>query len=336
MERMLVSGAASFADLEVNGHVVAVGVHHPYESQIRAAGYSVSTTREPLRSPRGRHFLKRVFSEFQPDVVHLHTEGNYLQNVLAIKRVDRTLPIVRTVHNVFAARGKWFVSRLLQATVADRLVHAVVVPSRDVALNEKRFGRRVRVIYNWVDSHFFELAGARASKQPPGTLEPVVIVGNCSWIKNHDLVLQAALLGRLHVAHVGSEEHAESSEKRILEQLERAGLLLARGPGDPSAALVGGGVFAMPSLNEGMPVALAEALVVGLPAVVADAPGLRWSASEPGVRMLSKQGPAAWAEALRTASRDDSTLTIDFHPRRGTAEYAEVYRAITTRHGGAK
>lgn len=330
------SGAASFAGLDVIGHVIGVGTHHPYESELRAAGYPVSTTRESLWGAQGQDFLKRVFEEVQPDVVHLHTEGNYLRNVLAIKRANRRLPIVRTVHNVFAARGSWFVRRFVQAAAADRLVAAVVVPSQDVAINEKRFGRTVRIIYNWVDSHFFQVAAARASKDPPGSRAPVVIVGNCSWIKNHDLVLKAALLGRLPVAHVGSEEHAEPSERRLLEDLERAGLLISRGSGDPSAALLGGSVFAMPSLNEGMPVALAEALVVGLPAVVADAPGLRWSASEPGVTTLSRAEPEAWAAALRTASRDDENLTVDFRPRRGAAEYAEVYRAVVTRDGGER
>ena len=336
MERMLVSGAASFADLDVIGHVLGVGTHHPYESELRAAGYSVSTTGEAMWGAGGQDFLQRVFSEVRPDVVHLHTEGNYLRNVLAIKRADRKMPIIRTVHNVFAARGAWFVRRFIQAAAADRLVAAVVVPSHDVAMNEKRFGRAVRIIYNWVDGHFFQLAAARASEGPPGSRAPVVIVGNCSWIKNHNLVLEAALLGRLRVAHVGSEEHAEPSERRLLEELEHAGLLMCRGPGDPSAALLAGSVFAMPSLNEGMPVALAEALVVGLPAVVADAPGLRWSASQPGVMTLSRAQPEAWAEALRTASREDENLTVDFHSRRGTAEYAEIYRAVTMHDGGTR
>jgi glycosyltransferase involved in cell wall biosynthesis len=336
MERMLVSGAASFAGMDVVGHVLGVGTHHPYESELRAAGYSVSTTREALWATGGQEFFKQVLSEVQPDVVHLHTEGNYLRNVLAIKRADRSLPIVRTVHNVFAARGSWFVRRFAQAAAADRLVAAVVVPSHDVAINEKRFGRSVRIIYNWVDRHFFEVAAARASEARPGSPAPVVIVGNCSWIKNHDVVLEAALLGRLPVAHVGSEEHAEPSERRLLEELERAGLLMSRGPGDPTPALLVGSVFAMPSLNEGMPVALAEALVVGLPAVVADAPGLRWSGSEPGVITLSRAQPEAWAAALRTASRDNENLTVDFHPRRGTAEYAEVYHAVTMHDGGER
>ena len=42
----------------------------------------------------------------------------------------------------------------------------------------------------------------------------------------------------------------------------------------------------MPSLHEGMPVALAEALVVGLPSVVSDAPGFRWASVLDGVTAL--------------------------------------------------
>lgn len=336
MERMLVSGAADFAASEIVGHVLGFGVHHPYAPQIRAAGYGVATTEHVLRSSSGRRFLAQVVAEFRPDVVHLHAEGNYLQNVLAVRRTAGHLPIVRTVHNVFTAHGKWFVSRFLQAIVADRFVGAVVVPSDDVAANEKRFARKVRVIYNWVDSRFFGLAEGHRYDAARRSAAPVVVVGNCSWIKNHDVVLEAALLGGMPVAHVGSEKDAEPSELRLLDKLEEAGLLASRGVGDPDAALLGGRVFAMPSVNEGMPVALAEALVVGLPAVVADAPGLRWSVSEPGVTAVSERDPVVWSEVLRTASRSTGAMTVDFRPARGTAEYGEVYREVVARNGGSR
>lgn len=334
MERMLVSSSDSFSGLGVTSHVIGVGLDHPFEPELRHAGYSVSTTGEPLHSSAGRRFLKRVVSTFRPDVVHLHTEGSYLVNVLAIKRADRSLPIVRTVHNVFAAQGTWFLRRFVQAALTDRFVAAVVVPSPDVAINEQRFRRRVQVIYNWVDGRFFELAGLRVDELPRGSRAPVVVVGNCSWIKNHDLVLKAALLGRLPVAHVGSELHAEASEKHLLEELDRAGLLVSRGSGDPTDVLIAGKVFAMSSLNEGMPVALAEALVVGLPAVVADAPGLRWSGSEPGVTVVAEREPAAWADALLAATRGSEALRTDFTPLRGAAEYTAVYRRVMKKSGG--
>ncbi|PZE86281.1 glycosyltransferase family 4 protein [Curtobacterium sp. MCBD17_032] len=336
MERMLVSGAADFKASGVAAHVAGFGVQHPYATEIRLAGYGVSTTEQPLRSAAGRRFLARVIADFRPDVVHLHSEGNYLQNVLTIRRIERAVPIVRTVHNVFTARGKWFVSRFLQAVVADRFVRAVIVPSHDVASNEERFARRVKVVYNWVDPRYFALTGAHPNDDPHDLSAPVVLVGNCSWIKNHDVVLEAALMGGLRVAHVGSEDHAEPSELRLLEELEKRGLLVSRGARDPITTLVGGRVFAMPSVNEGMPVALAEALVVGLPAVVADAPGLRWAASQPGVTMVSSREPAVWLESLRRASRGTQALTVDFRPARGTAEYVEIYRAAVVRNGGTK
>lgn len=336
MERMLESSSDDFAGLGITSHVIGVGLDHPFEPALRDAGYSVSTTTAPLHSSVGRRFLRRVVSTFRPDVVHLHTEGNYFVNVLAIKRAGYSVPIVRTVHNVFAAHGTWFLRRFVQAALADRFVAAVVVPSSDVAINERRFRRRVQVIYNWVDNRFFELAASRGDATSRDPKAPVVVVGNCSWIKNHDLILEAALLGRLTVAHVGSELHAEASEKRLLEELDRAGLLISRGPGDPSDAFVAGKVFAMSSLNEGMPVALAEALVVGLPAVVADAPGLRWSGSEPGVTVVASMEAAAWADALHAATRGREGSTTDFSPARGAAEYTAVYRRLETKKGGAR
>jgi glycosyltransferase involved in cell wall biosynthesis len=330
MERMLVSGAGGFDSLGVEGYVLGVGRQHPFERAIRDAGYSVSTTDRALHTPGGRQVLERLLAEVDPDVVHIHTEGRYLQTVLAVRKSDRRLPVVRTIHNVFDARGRWFLRRAVQALIADRLVSALIAPSPDVAANEVRFGRRVRVIYNWVEDRFFELATQRM----PGTLPPtapIVIVGNCSKIKGHEVVLEAALLGNLSVVHVGAEDHAAMTERGLLERLDHAGLLVGRGVGDPAAALVAGRVFAMPSRHEGMPVALAEALVVGLPAVVSDVPGLRWAAGQGGIVALGTREPAEWAERLREPVGTGGAPTIDFHAARGTAEYAEVYRAVISR-----
>jgi len=329
MERMLVSGAQEFEAAGVDGHVLGVGLHHPFESAIRDAGYSVTTTDRALHTAAGREMLRRLLADVEPDVVHIHTEGRYLQTVLAFRRLNRRLPVVRTIHNVFDARGRWFVRRAAQALVADRLISALIAPSPDVAENETRFGRRPQVIYNWVEDRFFDLARQRAEAAVAPSA-PIVIVGNCSRIKNHEVALEAALLGNLRVAHVGSEEDAGPVEGELLERLERAGLLVARGVADPGAALVAGRVFAMPSRHEGMPVALAEALVVGLPAIVSDVPGLRWAVGQSGVVALADREPAKWSERLRAGAVASSGPTIDFHASRGVAEYTAVYRATTT------
>lgn len=326
MERMLVSGAAAFHKLKIVGAVLGVGSQHPYAQAIRDAGYDVTTTAFPVHGQEGGRVLRDLVEKIQPDVIHIHTEGKYLQTAVAVKRLVGRGVVVRTVHNVFEATGSWFFSRLAQSLVADRLMDAVLAPSPDVARNEKRFGRKVRVIYNWVDDRFFALSHERAANPRASDGGPVVIVGNCSRIKNHEVALEAAIKGGLTVAHVGSEDGASETEIILLEQLKQRGLLLARGASDPAPSLLCGRVFAMPSLHEGMPVALAEALVVGLPAVVTDAPGLTWAIGQSGVMSLQSSSAEKWLEALRVASVAGSP-TIDFHADRGAGEYDDVYRS---------
>lgn len=337
MERMLVSGRDAFTDLHVDISILGNGKQHPYAGALRASGYAVTTEAAPFhRLPLT--VLRRHLRDTAPDVVHLHSESHYLESVLRLKLVAPSLPIVRTVHNVFPATGRWFISRTAQAALADRFVAALIAPSDDVAENERRLGRRADVVFNWVDDKFFALQASVSNRAGSIGAQPlkVAVVGNCSPIKNHEVVLRAAVDQGFRVDHVGNEDGASPTERALLAELSSLGLLSRRGPGDPETALAESDVFAMPSLHEGMGVALAEALVVGLPAVVASAPGLEWARRQPGVTTADPHDPQ-WGALLRRAaigSQDARPSGFDFSASRGAAEYAAIYRRILERRGG--
>jgi glycosyltransferase involved in cell wall biosynthesis len=240
---------------------------------------------------------------------------------------------VRTIHNVFKPRGLRFLSRWIQALIADRLIDNLVAPSPDVAINEHRFLRSPKVIYNWVDDRLFDIAIRRQENLTPLTRDrPLValIIGNCSAIKRHELAARAVLAARHNLIHVGSELNIGGEEAAILSKLEANMQLQGRGAQAPDSALFEADYFLMSSTNEGMSVALAEALVAGLPCYISDAPGLRWATVFPSVTVIPAN-QKDWNERLSEHTLESNQTiclpgTIDFHAKRGVDEYVISYR----------
>ena len=311
MERMLVSGSPYFRRHGINGTVIGQGSENPFAPQLVQAGYEVRLV-PSLRSLRGLRSLRHLLRDLRPDLVHIHTEGSYLETAMISYLAH--IPAVRTIHNVFQRKGLARAKRKVRGLMADRLVKAVMAPSPDVLANEKGLGRKCILIYNWVDDKYFTIA--RQVRK-----DSIVIVGNCSSIKNHETVLNKALMEGLSVFHHGDETHASYREKELLGNLDALGLLLERGSGDPVLSYSQAEAFVMPSLHEGMPVSLAEAITVGLPCLVADVPGLSWALKLPSVVSLSPEPLRVQLDRL--SEMNDAGL--DFSATRGVSELAQTY-----------
>lgn len=322
MERMLQSGAAYLASSGVRSTLLAQGQAHPYAQQLREAGFAIRTV-PPLRTARGALAYSRMLAEVDADLLHVHAESAFAVSVLLAGLVKPAMPIVRTVHNIFDQGGRARLSRRTQSLVADRRVARFIAPSPDVQEIEERFGRNLTMIYNWVDDSYSASAAAGSPDQATA-----VIVGNCSPVKNHAVALEALSRRKYKIHHFGSETDAPSDETRILNDLEEKGLLLHRGQGDPLEAMRSASVFVMPSLREGMGVALAEALSVGLPCLVSDVPGLQWAKGLEQVVSVEPT-PEAWRAAVAQLpavdARAQPAALPDFSARRGIEQYVAVY-----------
>jgi glycosyltransferase involved in cell wall biosynthesis len=335
MERMLVSAARHFRDENIVNIVLGQGDDHPFCKELEAAGYGVRIVRSVGRSWRDVRQLRRIVRQEAIEVIHIHTEANYLRTAFACRFALGTRgTMVRTIHSIFDATGVWRTKRFLQSLVADRLMSSVIAPSPDVADNERKIGRHPKVIYNWVDDRLFEIRDARDNAEMPINEVPLgLIVGNCSPVKHHELALRALESSTHRIIHLGDERYASEEELAILERLDIDGRVVGRGSRAPDDALRQSDYFMMPSRREGMSVALAEALVAGVPSLVNDAPGLRWAQGMDGVHMLPED-ELAWFNAVADWQAEVSRirpLSIDFSAYRGAGEYADVYRAITVR-----
>jgi len=332
MERMLVAAGRHFRDLGIVSSVIGQGASHPYAAALEAAGYEVMLA--PVRSSDGGKTMANMIQVVHPDVVHLHSEKDYLRTVLTARRAAPRAALVRSIHSVFAATGAWRWRRTAQAVIADRMVAALVSCGPAVEENERRFFRYAPTILNWVDDRFLSIE----SDTEPTNNPIAVIVGNCSAIKNHEMALNALLHSHVAVVHIGDERGATPKELALLEALGDRGLLIDRGVKDPASWLARAQGFFLPSTNEGFSIALAEAVVVGIPALVSDLPGIQWAA-EFGVERVPlsdeewRSATDRWRSATqhsRWASANDEAKK-KLSASRGAGEYAKLYRRLVSK-----
>lgn len=332
MERMLTTAAEPFLTEDIENIVVGQGTDHTFRPQLEEAGYVVYGVPPLVRIVDSARYLKEIVQRHDVDVIHIHTEGNYLRTTIAARlALGKRGALVRTIHSIFDARGRWYWRRRVQATLADLLVASVVVPSPDVAENERKFGRsNVRLILNWVDPRFFALRERR--QRAEGSLGPpiAVIVGNCSPIKQHELALGPIMSAGHLVWHVGDESGANPGERTLLDQFEDAGRLISRGTQAPDRALAEADYFVFPSSHEGMGVALAEAIAAGVPAFVNDVPGVQWARGLMNVVFVTDT-ESAWRGAilswpLSEKTKEGTRESPNLSASRGARQYAEIYR----------
>ena len=346
-EVMLRSAAAEWTKYGVEAHVLAVApTVGAFADELRLAGYGVA---HELDDPLWRlpaRFRHRVGTG-EYDVVHLHAErGSFW---LGLAALSAGAAVVRTVHSAFGFRGLLRVRRAVQRGVLRTagVVHVCVGPG--VAANERAtFGNPAEVVENWYDETFVpptprQRALARAALGLADGDLVAVSVGNCAPVKRHEAVLEAMAHPEcppnLVYLHVG-EEVAARTERRLSEQLGVADRVRFLGRTHPLAALRAADVFVMPSAYEGLSIAAIEALATGLPAVLADVPGLRDVAGVSPAVLLTDVAPEHLVAAIRGAGRslarsradsEEVTAVRDrFGVARGVASYARIYRRLAS------
>jgi glycosyltransferase involved in cell wall biosynthesis len=246
--------------------------------QLAGAGVTVETFRlgRPF-SPRLSLDLAAAFRRHRIDVVHSHEFSMAFYGAWAARRAG--LPHLITMHG-----GRYYAGRLrrrlaLRAAVSlsGRLV-AVSQPlaqhlSHDLWIDPTK----IAAIPNGVRFTPAAASTLRAELALGAGAQLAVAVGNLYPIKGHAHLLDALVRltpahPELHVAIAGRGELAGALERQARDAgLEtRVHFLGLRQ--DVSNILAGADVFVLPSLSEGLPLALLEAMFAGRP-IVASAVG---------------------------------------------------------------
>lgn len=339
MERMLL---ASLSEWHARGWSVVVIGQAPesdFAQQLRSAGCVVVIV-PSLRTISGLRELRTQLRLIRPDTVHMHTEQSHGPIAVTARIACPRARLVRTVHSIFKFTGVTKIRRHSQHLAARFVGTVFVGPSRDVADNERsRWHTPCVVVENWVSEDFLEdsESGEKADFDDPEPRIRLALVGNCEHVKNHEAVLgPAADMPEIQIVHVGDTANAEPEEMLLLHSLEASGRAKVLGVRrDVSRVLAGVDGFLMPSRHEGMAVALAEALCMGLPALVSDVPGLHWTSDQPSVRHIWPGGDwkVAMTEFLRdiddlrrVASQHRHENRLRFAPARGVEQYIQIYK----------
>lgn len=219
------------------------------------------------------------------EIAVIHAHEFYMGLVGAVVSLATGVPLVVTVH------GKQYYPDKRRRRAACRMVATQAAALVTVSQDLRRFFcrttgtplERVRVIYNGIDlRHRGEPGrnlGLLDSVRIPRSAQIVGTVGNLYPVKGHLDLIRAArtILERRPATHLvilgrGALHDTLVAEAEALGLRDRVHLLGYRE--DVNEWLATMDVFAMPSLSEGLPLSLLEAMSSGVPVVVTDVGGM--------------------------------------------------------------
>ena len=295
--------------------IVAAPPDGPMFAQFRDAGVETVVLRADRLGPFTAWRLRQLVRERGVRLVHSHGKGAGLHGRLGARLAG--VPAVHTLHGLHyerypaPARAAYLA---LERQLA-RLTRVIVNVSRAQEAEGLALGlfsaAQSRVILNGVDA---AQLGARALARPQARtalgLPPAgTVVGTAARfdeVKRLDVLIRAAAApgARYTLALIGDGPEAD--------RLRGLAVALALGPrvvfaGERTEAarlFPAFDVFAAPARKEGLPLAVAEAMALGLPVVASDIAGHRETLG-PTSEGLVPGTPEAFAAALAAVTDDD-------------------------------
>lgn len=278
-ERLSMRGVKVAVACEASGYLV---------DQLRHGNIPHHAVRLSTRpSPRGLADTVDAIRASHAQLVHTHGGTAGLYGRLAARWIGG-VRTVHTYHGIHYLHDKRLGKRLVRRAI-DRFllrwtdeVICVSRSDRELALGERlALTDHVSVVHNGIDLAPFAMprSGGRRSGQRNG----VFVVGTVSRLheqKGHFLLLQAAALirqahpqVRFRVIGDGPLRESLEAQARELGVDEAVEFLGARD--DIPSQMRNFDLFVLPSLWEGLPYVLLEAMAAGLPVVAADVSGAR-------------------------------------------------------------
>ena len=285
-EIMLYQAADTFTKHHIETTLLACYPNHgQFEQPMRDAGYQI----DHIGDVRPLTLLSNFYQYFKSnrfDVVHIHNETYYVWKVMLLRLTGHN-NIVRTFHNNWEFTGWLRIKRTLHRKIATWLGvknHAI---GTAVQVNEeKTFLNKSIIINNWIKPN----AGLLTNKEEINQLKRrelgidpdafvLISVGGCSYIKNHAFIfnlLQPLITRGLKLCYVHAGTGNDEADEKVLAQKlgVDSQVIFTGNRKDIPELLLMADIYLMPSLFEGLSIALLEAMYYNGLVLVSDAPGL--------------------------------------------------------------
>lgn len=227
----------------------------------------------PFRIKKSFSLIKKIVSEFNPDIVHTHSSFAGIITRLAIKN---KIPTIFTAHSWAFTDGASLFRKII-APISERFasqytskIICVSKFDRELALQYRiASSEKITVIYNGVSETLLN-----TSKE-----KNIVSVGRLAYPKDFVLLLQAYMASG---SSLKFEIIGKGPDKRIIEEeIVRLGLVGRvtirsdfNGPEDVRKELAKASIFILISKHEGLPITILEAMSAGLPIIASNVGGI--------------------------------------------------------------
>jgi glycosyltransferase involved in cell wall biosynthesis len=265
--------------------------------------------RNPIRVTRCLLAFFADLKKEQPEIIHGFLFHAYVLGAFAarIARIPVVIASRRSLGHFKAGRPHYLPVERLANRMTDLIVANSEAVKQDVICREKVEPSKVTVIYNGIDPSLYDIPadpGLRASLQIPERARVIGAVANLIYYKGHDFFLQASQEIKRKYPEVKILLIGEGPLRPGLENLtRRLGLeedvLFLGSRQDIPQLLALMDVAVLPSLEEGFPNAVLEAMAAAKPVVATRVGGVPEAVvhGETGL-LVPPRDPEALADAI--------------------------------------
>ena len=233
--------------------------------------------------------LSRLFKKEKIDIIHSNNWSTFAESVIA-KQFAGNIPLIHTQHgmemNDLESKEKRFIRNRLRQFLSFFTNQIVVVSCATKQFVCKEWGiseKKAKLIYNGIDINNFKQDSSKRKicRLALGVNEDETVIGSVGRlmrVKNYGLLLKA--VSKLHMNYKkvkilfvgdGPERNSLRLLAKELDILDK--IIFLGNRADISDLLCAMDIFVLPSISEGVSIALLEALASGLPAIATSVGG---------------------------------------------------------------